>query len=572
MAKNAAAQVHADIDWLERESSIREGRDPLGIEGVSINLYSFLLPGITNVTDRARYYSFYPWVLHRFAQNSSITHAELDWCQWLRELDFTYALASVAYQLSNEIRNTAATAVVGSNRALTLLQRIRQSDGIVDVHSSARIGKSGKVPTSGAYFKNPEGGFGQYYKVPLEILGLLARDGDSSKKYQLTRYAGLPVAESVEQQGAFHTLIDLAALKTARFSELATLGSQLDPSTIEPGGNEEHLLRSLFLGEDDDLCRGQQHDQRVWRRNSLTLVLCFVRDSGALKWNTFTEEFRWACTTGSLPDGKPWQVPTPLQLVTAAWAAYHRNDLLNYALECLFWAALQRMEEGNFTPQMLARRLADLACAALPSTTDSPGAPALTGTVSDWRQACQAPSENVATKTSKQATTRAWVTNLETAVANGEVPHAAGWATHLLGRLISDHGIFVSHPFEVIPQAMEMIGSLGILHLGTWLKRTADRASEPLAIFLKDVILEWILYRHLRVATRKLANQGISTFKFRPEEGRLVSLVDKAPQPTFTNPRLRQAQRILADLHYLTVKDGQVQITSDGAHITARMS
>lgn len=31
------------------------------MQGPCINIYGQLLPGITNVTDRARYYSFYPW-------------------------------------------------------------------------------------------------------------------------------------------------------------------------------------------------------------------------------------------------------------------------------------------------------------------------------------------------------------------------------------------------------------------------------------------------------------------------------------------------------------------------------
>ena len=124
----------------------------------------------------------------------------------------------------------------------------------------------------------------------------------------------------------------------------------------------------------------------------------------------------------------------------------------------------------------------------------------------------------------------------------------------------------------IMPQAAKLIDSPDILHLGTWLKRVTERAAESFTTFLEELVLEWILYRHLRVATRKLANQGVSTFEFRPEKGRVVLLVDKIPQPTFTNPRLRQAQSILADHCYLTVKDGVVQITSDGAQVVTRMS
>ena len=42
------------------------GLDHLGVQAPCITLYGQLLPGITNVTDRARYYSFHPWVLWSF--------------------------------------------------------------------------------------------------------------------------------------------------------------------------------------------------------------------------------------------------------------------------------------------------------------------------------------------------------------------------------------------------------------------------------------------------------------------------------------------------------------------------
>src|SRR5437867_6426326 len=55
----------SDIGWVEPAKPIR-GLDHLGVQAPSIALYTQLLPGITNVTDRARYYSFHPWVLWSF--------------------------------------------------------------------------------------------------------------------------------------------------------------------------------------------------------------------------------------------------------------------------------------------------------------------------------------------------------------------------------------------------------------------------------------------------------------------------------------------------------------------------
>ena len=46
--------------WVKKPKAA-VGLDHLGSQAPCINLYGRLLPGITNVTDRARYYSFYPW-------------------------------------------------------------------------------------------------------------------------------------------------------------------------------------------------------------------------------------------------------------------------------------------------------------------------------------------------------------------------------------------------------------------------------------------------------------------------------------------------------------------------------
>lgn len=55
--------------WLKPPQQIG-GLDHLGIQAPCIQIYSQLLPGITNVTDRARYYSFYPWLLSQFEKQA----------------------------------------------------------------------------------------------------------------------------------------------------------------------------------------------------------------------------------------------------------------------------------------------------------------------------------------------------------------------------------------------------------------------------------------------------------------------------------------------------------------------
>ena len=53
--------------WVKPPNQIG-GLDHLAVQAPCINIYGRLLPGITNVTDRARYYSFYPWIIWALEQ------------------------------------------------------------------------------------------------------------------------------------------------------------------------------------------------------------------------------------------------------------------------------------------------------------------------------------------------------------------------------------------------------------------------------------------------------------------------------------------------------------------------
>jgi hypothetical protein len=69
---------------------------------------------------------------------------------------------------------------------------------------------------------------------------------------------------------------------------------------------------------------------------------------------------------GYLPDGRSWEISEALSDTAERWGAYQRNDLLNYCLECLFYAALQEVDRTAFRPSELVKELADRAMAGVP--------------------------------------------------------------------------------------------------------------------------------------------------------------------------------------------------------------
>ena len=47
----------------------KRGLDPLGMQTTSVALYQQLVPGISNVTLRMRYYGLYAWLAWRYASD-----------------------------------------------------------------------------------------------------------------------------------------------------------------------------------------------------------------------------------------------------------------------------------------------------------------------------------------------------------------------------------------------------------------------------------------------------------------------------------------------------------------------
>jgi hypothetical protein len=75
---------------------------------------SGMLPGMTNVTKRARYYSFYPWGIHRYAQDGPTSRTERIGSNGCERSDFSYAAACLVHDQRSE--HESGSAVGGGDR------------------------------------------------------------------------------------------------------------------------------------------------------------------------------------------------------------------------------------------------------------------------------------------------------------------------------------------------------------------------------------------------------------------------------------------------------------------------
>jgi hypothetical protein len=535
------------VDWLARDQDFTEGMDHLGIQVVSTNIYARLLPGISNLTDRARYFAFYPWVLDSFARLSPGKGAD-DWWRWIRRHEFTFSAASIAAEVAGKIEDEAAGGVIGARAARSMVNKKGAKKINIDAATRIENGKAAKD----TYFKNREGGYGQYYKNQMTVLGLMRHDEDrKAPDRQLTRYAGEKVSTVIEGTKAFRELRELAATgETVAISDLAAIGQAVHPGVIDPDSTEADHLRRILLGTDDNLCQGQTAEERIRRRQTLALVLGYLEKLDP-ETDDVVAEFRWGALEQSLVDGSRWKTPAHLESTRLGWAAYVQNELLNYALECLMWSVVKIIDAMPMTPRACAELLAQAAV----------GAKHAPSKLAARVDAAVAAFASVPKETWGEGSTFALFDALNQ--TDAPLPCAAA-AFRLLLRVAADRARYgTHHPFASIHDGDEI--ARRDVHLRTWWERIDEGATESTEAFVAQLVIDWVIFRHLRVATRKLASQGDYTYRFRPEEGLLVSCGEV--DPTFTNPRLRQGMRMLADIGLIRQDFGKV--SSHGRKVLA---
>ncbi|NUB11892.1 hypothetical protein GAY28_03700 [Azospirillum brasilense] len=513
--------------WLGRPRT-KGGLDNLGTQQPCIYVYGAALPGITNVTDRAFYYGFYPWFIRTFEKrHPDATNA--DFVSALRRADCLMTLIAYRHAVvcKDDGRDDArhGFGCPGRQRLVPAARSLDET-GVIHLSEYAILVEGEK-----RYFKNSLGGLGQYYLGMLrDEFHVLAGDGATGVKY--TKELGLPTAieygDGLDEDGFFGTLdADAVTLKT-----LDGL-SGFCPCRISDGQREKARARLLkmLLAEDETWRRRGQN-----RRLTLGLALHFLDAANGAKTDDTTKSFLAGCYAGSLTDGTTWEVPEPLGEVRRLWALYLRNELLSLAFEAVFQAALSVIRDRPGLPDIRTVAAACLATEPFQNGLvrfghagfDAALAAELAG-LPPLEHTCDTKHEVHVWRALRR-------------LSGGD---AVAAAMRLLVLLIARHGTAGAcyAPADLKPE--ELLGyplnldSLGRLARQHWPGRLA-------ADWLGQLVV-LVLSTHQRVAIRKLGQSGDDTLMFRHAEDGIVieRMMDEVVE---TQPRLNQAFQILRDL------------------------
>lgn len=483
--------MNAEPEWTERAE--KRGLDPLGMQNAGVALYQSLLPGISNVTLRMRYYGYYCWVSDTYAR-SGATDEFTAWRSWVRRSEALYALVSAH-----------AKGQGGVGGVEWADSRLGQGEHVIDFAEAAS-----NDPNAVRYLRQSLGVFGGAYYSQMVVVGLF-RQGEHGVQ-RATNIAGRDAADAFRASigpDVEELLVD--AIKSARVTrdDLERLVS-IVPSEIPEKSPEREIYEKLLFAPADATTGDAS------RAASLKLILKTAYERHC---RPDPDEIRWYLFATPTFDDEI------LDDQRVRWEAYHCQDLLQVAAAALLeWATdlMAEFDAGRTLAEIeeeVQRRL----------NTSEPKNATLR-----WSQLCDGIDPD------KFAYRDVW-TQL---TSRRGTPEQKAWdAVRLiaaLGRRMNERSALR----EVAQRTLRVSG--GGRSIVTELEWIAKREDERVSSLIASLVIERIVRRHSWVAMQKLRRQRDYTFLFEVHEGRLVRRSRYEPVPT--TPRLRPAVQFLVDV------------------------
>lgn len=519
------------IGWVKTafEST---GRDHLGLQSQSVHVYSQLFDAITNITPRARYFTFYCWLTKWLAEN----HPN-DFRDFLRRADVLFGLITLSHGQTMDDSENHDTGVLGYN---TLSEAIKEiCDGKTELMRLSDL--TGEKPDGKRYLKAKFGGYGQNYLGPLQDNGMITRRGPDS--FDLER-GGLAFALAFEQTGLTEKFGQLVERDSVNVSDLEEL-HPLCMCQLSANPAETNLLARFLFQEEGYLAPGTPPRRREGFR-----WIHWLLGEGM---NPDMKSFRGYAYSGCSPDGAILDHPNPSDLIRSTWSDYVLNELYAVALQGMLWTMLSggSPQAGTTLEQWVALIISE--------SCDQLDVFHLNDSSSCWLQIVEKNLPEVGNWSDTESEVYL-AEQIVQQVRQNEEP---------INVLISSLKLYLSlccrlkdreNPvFESVDQPEffhSYPANLYNLHQqcrnqdSDWWKLSGKE-------WLHQLLLEDVLQVHMQVALRKL-NEGKHTFCFVPDERGIH--VRQIPQPVFTMPRFRNAIRMLADLGFIENNGKQLTV------------
>ena len=478
------------------------------MQATSVRLYRNLVPGLTNVTNRLRYYSFYCWAIQHYEQTEH-SRDETKWRVFIRRAEALYVLAC------NVVNPDQSDGLAGGLWAGQFIKALPAST--IDLRPHAD-----DPELSSRYLQAKRGNFGQFYIASMTEVGLLA---PSSPIPIVSEDLGRDMADAFAKSIGKTTELISNGIKTGitTRADLAEIGEVAHPSRIPPDSQEMELLCDYLLGRKDGRGNGAS------RRSSAWLVLDLLRHG------VKTDDLlgvRRAFYNRRLPSGEPYEMSGH---TVDGWRAFQANELCHISFDGLLNGLLAELHKYPFglAPDLLVTRLIEPLLADLDIQGRS------------WREwATEIGSRFI--EQEEDLADRILLTMKDEELASS----ADALASAL--RLIATLWYRWSGEDALVRNTIKKHAGKEGRSLSNVLNTLDSQASNSAEQTIIKTIRHHVISDHLIIAGRKLAATGTFTYHLTMSDG--VVSDGRIAAYTYTNPRLQNLIRFLRDAN---LHDGQ---------------
>lgn len=499
------------------------GLDPLSLQTTSEATYATMLPGLSNLTNRLRYYGFYCWLLDFYFQKEKKGNSTEQY-KFIRRAELMIAIIMRS-------ERKAVTQITGSDFAAELINT--QTGKVFDLADGAD--KTDDNPN--VYWKYSSGAFGQYYYGAMRAISLVvaAANEEGDVIYSITqphprqKVSGKELADAFDDsltpaiKDLFYNNIKRGKLNVNDIPELV---EYFYIDAISVNNAEWPLYVAMLLDKDDPGLEVEENFTYHRRETILALINTTLENKGKYDWYKLLL--------------KVYKLKLEGTDTIKGWYAYQFNEYFQYGCGAIFWATLMHLyqfQQDQYLPSFVskwAKSITKEICKEIEKANPTSTLKQVLSYI-PARQSVESINDSIETRPESKPVS------------------AAAYSFMLLFKLYNEN----KEQFHSLKEFMtrkQMIreGNVvdGLLYLHTC-------ETDTLENFIEQFIQRRIINRHQMVAIRKMGNGSLSTHKFIIEE-QYIKFIDTFP-PRRTSPRMNALWNLLADL---TVVDDQHKLTA----------
>ena len=511
--------------FLGKKMSFIRGLDPLGLQNASERTYSKLLQGLSNVTNRIRYYSFYSWLLHHYAKIDGSTNPKTQE-RFIRKAEYTLALAS-------QFSESAISGVTGS---LFASGQVKGGDDEFPLINGIYNKEGG---TEGSYWKYQNGAFGQYYVGVLMDMGLIVRREDNAWVFARTNekedyISGETLAKAFDEtisQKARDLFFKIITEEKATKEQLLQLMPDFNISLIPQNTLEAEMLLKMILQKDTPV--KPLEVEFGYRNRTINLLLFFATSQG----NKFSDRdfvFDLYRKKGILNGEKDETL--------IGWYYYQVNEFWQYACTAILNGSLAYLDDKHSPRNIPVVLLIEN----------------LVGEIMDYMKLAKDTSLQDVLEQTNSDLISIYIKHIK---SEGIKRALSGF--QIIWRLYLENKDELERLEEfAYPDIANRDNKFHVLY---FLRKMDGLLQIDLHQHLQEFLLTYVIYRHQFVAYKKIGGGAKTTQKFIIEDN-AIRYIDNF-NPFFTSPRI---QNLISYMKDLKIMDDNNLITAKGKELLSQ--